>query len=65
MSCRKGIVGGIGCTSFFGSINHNLLKMEYLKARNIPIHQLAYMGNNPVSEKNILKVTEYNISILY
>lgn len=42
---------------YLGSINHTLLSVELLKQRKIPILGLVFIGNNPESEKIILKAT--------
>ena len=40
---------------YLGSINHTLLSIEALKARNIPIELLVFVGNHPETEASILK----------
>ncbi|MEZ5003468.1 MAG: dethiobiotin synthase [Chitinophagales bacterium] len=40
---------------YLGSINHSLLSIEALKARNIPIELLVFVGNHPETETSILQ----------
>jgi dethiobiotin synthetase len=42
---------------YLGSINHTLLSIELLKAKNIPIQLLVFNGSNPSSEEIILKLS--------
>ena len=42
---------------YLGSINHTLLSVELIRQRGIPLLGLVFIGNNPESEKIILKAT--------
>ena len=40
-----------------GTINHSLLSLEALRARNIPVHGIVFMGEpNPASEEAIVRI---------
>jgi len=46
---------------YLGSINHTLLSVELLRQRGIPILGLVFVGDNPESEKIILKATALEV----